>query len=289
MASDTLQQFLLDDLDILGTVVRLGPAWREMIDRRRYPPTVIQLLGELTVTTLLLSGKLKQVGRLTIQLRGDGAVSLLLIDCDEQLRFRGMARFAPAAQSGTTAELLGDGQLMLSLDLPSQREPYQSLVPLVGNRVSEVFEHFVSQSEQLASRVFLAASEEGVGGLLLQKLPTADERDADGWRRIETLAATVQASELLTLNGEELLGRLFAEGRVRLFAPRTVAHHCPEDWEKVRALLRALGAAEAYAVLQEQGVIVIQDEICNREYRFDTPSVDAVFGNSSTAGTRTLH
>jgi len=289
MNTDTLQRFLLEDLDIQGAVVCLGPAWRQMLDQRHYPPPVAHLLGELTATTLLLSGKLKQPGRMTIQLRGSGPVSLLVVDCDEQLRIRGMARCATTSASGTAPELLGDGQLLLSLDLPSLREPYQSLVPLVGASVAAIFEHFLSQSEQLSSRFFLAATVEGVGGLLLQKLPAADQRDADGWARVAALAATVDASELLSLPAEHLLGRLFAEERVRLFEARSVIHHCPEDWHKVRSLLRALGAAEAYAALQEQGVIVIQDEICNREYRFDTQAIDELFGKSSAAGTSTVH
>ncbi|MCP5246939.1 MAG: Hsp33 family molecular chaperone HslO [Candidatus Accumulibacter sp.] len=289
MTDDYLCRFLLDDLDIAGAIVRLGPAWREMIAERGYPAPVSRVFGEMTATTLLLAGNLKQPGRLTIQLRGDGAVSLLVIDCNEQLQIRGMARCATVVAEGPAAALLGDGQLQLALDLPSMREPYQSIVPLVGDSIAEIFEHYLMQSDQLPARLFLAASPDGAAGLFLQKLPTAEQRDADGWTRVETLAATVKANELLSLPAEELLRRLFGEETVRLFAARTVVHNCPEDWQKVRSMLRALGREEVYATLHEQGEVLIKDDICNRQYRFDAPAIDELFADPPTAVPPTLH
>ena len=264
-ANDYVCGFLLDDLDICGALVRLGPVWRKMLENRNYPAPVVQLLGEMSAVTVLLGGRLKQPGRLTIQLRGSGPVSLLIIDCNEQLQIRGMASFSAPLAGGSTPELLGNGQLLLSLDMPSMREPYQSIVPLAGDSIAEIFERHLEQSDQSASRFFLAASADGAAGLLLQKLPSADERDADGWTRVAALAATVKARELLSLPADELLLRLFHEETVRLFPARTVVHNCPEDWEKVRSMLRSLGRAEVYAALHEQGEVVIKDDICNRE------------------------
>lgn len=276
-----VQRFLLDDLDIRGAVVRLGPVWRQMLAGRDYPAPVARLLGEMSATTLLIGGNLKQPGRITFQLRGSGPVSLLVIDCNERLHIRGMAKCdeaAPAAQvTGNAPDLLGHGQLLLSLDLPSMREPYQSFVPLDGNSIAEIFEHYLKQSEQQPARFFLAADEHGAAGLFLQKLPGADERDADGWARIEHLASTVKPEELLGLPAEELLLRLFHEETVRVFDPRPVAHDCPEDWEKVRSMLRSLGRAEVDAILQEHGEVLIKDDICNREYRFDAQAIEELF------------
>lgn len=277
MIDDCVQRFLLDDLDIRGAIVRIGPVWEKMLAGRNYPAPVAELLGEMSATTLLIGCNLKQAGRLTIQLRGNGAVSLLVIDCNEQLHIRGMARCAADVAPGPAPDLLGDGQLLLSLDMPSMREPYQSLVPLNGNSIAEIFEHYLRQSEQQPSRLFLAATANGAAGLFLQKLPGADQRDPDGWARIEALASTVKSEELLSLSAEELLLRLFHEETVRIFDAQPVRHDCPEDWEKVRSMLRSLGRDEVDAVLLEHGEVVIKDDICNREYRFDAQAIDELF------------
>lgn len=280
MTNDCIQRFLLDALDIRGVVVRLGPVWQKMLAGRLYPEPVVELLGEMSATTLLLGCNLKQAGRLTVQLRGNGPVSLLVIDCNEQLHIRGMARSSAGLTAGTAPELLGNGQLLISLDMPSMREPYQSLVPLDGNTIAEIFEHYLKQSEQLPSRLFLAASANGVAGLFLQKLPRADECDPDGWTRIEALASTVKDAELLSLPASELLLRLFQEETVRIFEAQAVTHDCPEDYEKVRSMLRSLGREEVDAILREHGEVLIQDEICNREYRFDAQAIDELFINT---------
>ncbi|MBI4740489.1 MAG: Hsp33 family molecular chaperone HslO [Betaproteobacteria bacterium] len=280
--NDCVQRFLLDDLDIRGAVVRLGPVWQKMLAGRAYPLPVVQLLGEIGATTLLVGCNLKQPGRLTVQLRGSGPVSLLVIDCDERLHIRGMAKCDNAVAADPAAssapDLLGHGQLLLSLGMPSMREPYRSVVPLDGESIAEIFEHYLRQSEQLPSRLFLAASETGAAGLFLQKLPAADRRDADGWSRIEALAATVKPGELLSLGSEELLARLFNEETVRVFAAQEVVHDCPENREKMGDMLRSLGRAEVDALLEEHGEVVIKDDICNREYRFAADEIGALFG-----------
>jgi molecular chaperone Hsp33 len=274
MSDSRYQRFLLEQLDIRGATVQLGDAWRAMVAGRAYPAAVCQLLGEMTAITILLAGQLKHAGRLTFQLRGKGPVSLLVIDCeiaDEALRLRGMARADWPAERppAPVAEMFGDGNLLMSIDLPESRQPFQSIVPLDGATVPAVFESFIRQSEQQAARLVVAASAEAACGLFVQKMPDADRRDADGWTRIGHLLDTLQPAELLAVSGEALLQRLFHEESVRVFAPRTVIHHCPEDWDKVRATLAALGRNEVEAILDEQGEIVIRDDICNREYRVD--------------------
>lgn len=274
---DTVQHFLFDDLDIRGAIVRLGPVWHKMLAERDYPLPVARLFGEMSATTLLIASNLKQTGRLTVQLRGNGPVSLLVIDCNDRLHLRGMAHCATSVAAGSAPELLGHGQLLMSLDMPSMREPYQSVVPLDGENIARIFEHYLQQSEQLPARFFLAASESGAAGLFLQKLPTADLRDPDGWSRIEALAATATPDELLSIDSEELLSRLFHEETVRVFNARQVEHDCPENRSKVSEMLRSLGREALDNLLEEHGEIVIKDDICNREYRFDAVDIDALF------------
>jgi molecular chaperone Hsp33 len=279
-----VQRFLFDDLDIRGALVRLGPAWQAMRHGRDYPEPVATLLGEMTAVATLIGGQLKQAGRLTFQVQGAGPVRLLVVDCNEQLEIRGMAIAAEEATAddlhGNAAELLGadaGGRLALLLELPHAREPYQSIVPLVGESVAQIFEHYLVQSEQQPTRLILAASEDAVAGLFLQKLPNADLRDIDGWDRVVQLASTVRDEELFGLSPEELLLRLFHEETVRLFDAQEVTYYCPEDWDKVREMLKNLGQEEVEAILAEQGEVVILDDICNHEYRFDAESVAELF------------
>jgi molecular chaperone Hsp33 len=278
--SNTVQRFLCDDLDIRGAVVRLDTVWEKLMTGRDYPAPVVDLLGQISATTLLLADNLKQPGRLTIQLRGNGPVSLLVIDCTEQLNLRCMAHHAETVAAAPAADLLGHGELLLSLDTPTMREPYQSVVPLDGQTIAEVFEHYLLQSEQLASRFFLAASPTGAAGLFLQKMPSTDQRDPDGWARIEALAATVSPEELLGLPTEDLLTRLFHEETVRVFDARPVTNDCPPDWTKVRNMLLALGREDVYGSLKERGAIVIQDELSNHEYRFTKADIDELFSHT---------
>ena len=206
------------------------------------------------------------------------------MDCNEQLQMRGMARSLPVVLPAPVTELLGahqGGQLMLSLDLPSARQPYQSFVPLVGDSLSAIFEHYLVQSEQLPSRLIMRAGPDAAACLFLQKLPDADQRDPDGWARITQLASTVKDEELLGLDVASLLTRLFHEDMaasgLRLYDPQIVSHHCPENREKVSDMVRSLGREEVDAILAEHGAIVIRDDICNREYRFSAEDVAALF------------
>jgi molecular chaperone Hsp33 len=272
-----VRSFLFEQLDIRGAWVQLGPAWREMTAGRNYPGPVLELLGQLSVVTTLITANLKQAGRLTFQLRGEGAVSLLVMDCDEQLRLRGMARAPAELTAGSLPELLGEGALTLTLDTAGMRQPYQSHVPLQGETVAAVFEHYLEQSEQTPTRLWLAANQETAAGLFLQALPGADARDPDGWNRVQLLAGTVRAEELLGLGSISLIERLFPEEDVRVYDPRPVSYHCPRDPEKIETMLRSVGRAECESILAEHGEIRVHDDICNHEYVLDAAAVAALF------------
>jgi molecular chaperone Hsp33 len=288
MNEGSVTRFLFEALDIRGAVVRLDGAWQRMQAGRHYQPAVARLLGETAAVTALIAGQLKQPGRLTLQLRGGGPIQLLVMDCNEQLQMRGMARSNPVVLPAPVPDLLGarlGGQLMLSLDLPDARHPYQSFVPLVGDSIAAIFEHYLEQSEQQPSRLFLTADSRAAACLFLQKMPEADTRDADGWHRVTQLAATVKPEELMELDAEALLGRLFhedmAQHGVRLYDAQPVVYHCPEDWTKVRDMIRSLGRADAESLLAEHGEIVINDDICNHTYRFGPADIAELFAGDA--------
>jgi len=277
---DAVHGFLLENLDIRGALVQLGPSWAAIAARRNYAAPVRELLGELAAVTALIGSNLKTPGRLSFQVQGHGPVSMLVMDCNEQLQLRGMARSELAADAEThvtgVADLLGDGRLVLTLQPQSAQAPYQSVVPLAGSTLAAIFEHYLEKSEQQPARLWLAATADTACGLFLQKLPGADLRDADGWNRIEQLAATVRPEEL-ALAPEILLTRLFAEEDVRLYPPRQAVWHCPRDEEKVRNMLLSLGREEVEAMLDDADVIAIEDEICGHQYRFGPEIVDELF------------
>ncbi len=272
-----VQRFLLEDLDIRGALVRLTDVWQAMQDGRGYAPAVARLLGEMSAVSTVIAGNLKQPGRLTFQITGHGPVSLLVIDCAATLNLRGYAKAEATPATGTLAELVGDGRLQLSLDIEGLDQPYQSLVPLEGDSIAAVFEHYLAQSEQQPAGLWLACSPQAAVALFVQKLPGADTKDLDGWSRVQQLAHTVREDELLGLDAEEILRRLFAEENVRLFEARRVSHDWPADPDKITEMLRALGEDEVRAVLEEHGEVVVHDDLSNHTYRFDRSEVDALF------------
>ena len=285
---DAVHRFLLEDLDIRGALVQLGSSWAETAATGGYAAPVRELLGELAAVAALIGSNLKAPGRIGFQMTGHGPVSMLVMDCNDKLQLRGMARSilsdeAPSHVAGV-AGLLGDGQLVLTLQPRDAETPYQSVVPLTGDTVAAVFEHYLEKSEQQPSRLWLTASPEAACGLFLQKLPNADVLDADGWDRIVALAATVKPEELL-LAPETLLKRLFHEESVRLYPPRPAEWHCPRDVEKVRNMLLSLGREEIESMLADAEIIAVEDEICGHEYRFGPEILDELFPPSG----RTLH
>lgn len=287
-----VRRFLLEDLDIRGAVVRLDDVWQALQKGRDYPRNVGTLLGEMSAVSALIAGNLKQAGRLTFQVQGHGPVRLMVIDCNEALNLRGFAAFDEHVPEGDRlSELVGDGVLQLTLDVEGMDQPYQSLVPLEGNSIAEVFEHYLQQSEQQPAGLWLACNKDAAAALFLQKLPGADERDEDGWSRAHQFAQTVTREELLSLEPETLLGRLFAEETVRLYDARPVIHDFPPDRDKIIAMLRALGESEVRRIYAEHGELIVRDDLSNHEYRFEPEEIDEFF-ESGTGGIEpppTLH
>ncbi|MDR0996799.1 MAG: Hsp33 family molecular chaperone HslO [Zoogloeaceae bacterium] len=281
-----LTRFLFPELAISGAVVSLDVCWRELALGRGWSPVVLRLMGELSAVATLLAGQGKNAGRLTFQLKGDGSpdekIARLVVDCqaDETgaLQLRGMAKAqVPAGFAGDAAALLTGGQLIMSLDLPEMKQPWQSVIPTQGRTLSDIFSHYMQQSAQREAAFFLAADARNAAGLWLQKMPEADALDADGFARLAQLAATLKDVELLTLPAETLLSRLFHEETCRVFAGQPVSFDRHEDWEKARGIVRSLGEAAAQQILDDEGEITLFDELSNQRYRFSPEAVAAIF------------
>jgi molecular chaperone Hsp33 len=269
-----VQTFVLEDSGIRGALVRLDETWRQVIAAHDYPPEIRTLLGEGVVATLLLASGLKTTPNVSLQLQGEGSLKLLLIQCTDGQRVRGMASFKPALE-GTP--LLGGGRLVVNLDTGKPNGFFQGIVPLTSAKLDECLQSYFAQSEQLETRLVLRNDEQRVAGLLLQVLPGhGEERAVDAFETAAACAATVSVDELTGLAAEELLPKLFAGQSIRLFAAKPVAHDCRCTPERLAGVVRMLGLDEVKTLLAEQGHVELKCEFCNRAFRYDDVQVDAI-------------
>jgi molecular chaperone Hsp33 len=278
MQTDYVQRFLFEELDIRGRLVCLTGAWQRMLDGRDYPRDIAALLGHTTALNVLLGANQKGSGRVTLQVQGSGPVKLLVSDCTAELRIRGMAHYEKqGVQKTSERSLLGDGRMSVTLEDVNSGRLYQSLVPLEGETLEQIFVHYLSQSEQLPAFLRLYADGGALCGLLLEKLPRADSRDPDGWNRVTHFASTLRLDDTRDVQPYDLLTRVFPEELMRVFRLYAVEYHCPYDEDKVKDMLRGLGRVEVESILAEQGEVVIRNEMCNHEYRFDARAVAELF------------
>src|SRR5262245_34846310 len=278
MQTDYVQRFLFEELDISGRLVCLTGAWQRILVGRGYPEDIAALLGHTTALNVLLGANQKGSGRVTLQVQGSGPVKLLVSDCTAELRIRGMASYQKEAEKiSSERSLLGDGRLAVTLEDVRSGQFYQSLVPLEGETLEQIFEHYLSQSEQTTAFLRLKADGGALCGLLLEKLPQADVRDPDGWNRVTHLASTLTLDETRDVQPYDLLTRLFPEELMRVFRLYAVEYHCPYDESKVKDMLLGLGRQEVESILAEQGEVVIRNEMCNHEYRFDKKTIEELF------------
>jgi molecular chaperone Hsp33 len=269
-----IQAFVLEDSGIRGALVRLEETWQQVVAAHDYPQPVRTLLGEGVVSTLLLASGLKTTPSVSLQLQGEGALKLLLIQCTDGQRVRGMASFKPAPEG---APLLGGGKLVVNLDTGKPNGFFQGIVPLTSSKLEECLESYFAQSEQLETRLVLRSDGPRVAGLLLQVLPGhGEELAVDAFESAAACAATVSADELTRLAADVLLPKLFGGQSIRLFTAKPVAHDCRCTPERLAGVVRTLGKDEVKTLLSEQGHVELKCEFCNRAFRYDDAQVDAI-------------
>ncbi|MEO8024619.1 Hsp33 family molecular chaperone HslO [Polaromonas sp.] len=305
-----LHKFLFDGLPVRGMLVRLTDAWQEILKRREaaggYPAEVMQLLGEMTAAGALMQGNIKFNGALVLQIFGDGPVKLAVAEVQPDLSLRATATVTGEVQSGDTLSRLvnvnNQGRCAITLDpkdkLPGQ-QPYQGVVPLFGDQrekienLSEVLEHYMLQSEQLDTKLILAADGQVAAGLLIQRLPVKGEGNLEGqidrdanedeigrnedYKRIALLAGTLKREELLGLDADTILRRLFWEEQVTRFEPVAPTFACSCSQERVSGMLRGLGTDEVESIIAERGRIDVGCEFCGAQYGFDPVDAAQIF------------
>ncbi|MES2759709.1 MAG: Hsp33 family molecular chaperone HslO [Pseudomonadota bacterium] len=286
---DTLQKFIFDNAAVKGEFVEISDTWREVQARHDYPPAVKTVLGEMLAAAALLSANLKFNGAIIMQIHGDGPVRLLVVECDSDLRLRATAKLGEGvtvADDASLTDLLnvgGKGRFVITLDplekMPGQ-QPYQGIVPLDGEDMATVIENYMLRSEQLDTRLWLAADGAVSRGLLLQKLPrhsgkddqvlqASEADDLETWNRAVMLASTLKQEELLSTDIQTLMNRLFWEETIRVFEPAHPQFFCSCTREKVGNMLKMLGQEEVEDALAELGHLGINCDFCGKHYEFD--------------------
>lgn len=324
-----LHKFIFEGLPVRGMLVRLTDSWREVLARRSrssdpFPAPVRALLGEMAAAGVLMQSNIRFDGALVLQMFGDGPVKLAVAEVQAQLGFRVTAKVSGAVDDAAQLEAMlnvhGQGRCAITLDPHDKRggrQPYQGVVALHGaareplQELGQVLEHYMLQSEQLDTRLILAADDEVAAGVLIQRLPieglgnlgaararVPDEdrigHDED-YKRIAHLVATLTREELLTLDANTVLRRLFWEEPLRRFpalAGDDGPHfECSCSRQRVGAMLKGLGRAEVDAIVAEQGRVEIGCDFCGLQYHFDPIDVCELFtpGRDQLPGSATQH
>lgn len=267
--SDLIQRFIFDDLDVRGMVAGLESSYQDALKYHNYPPVIRRHLGEMMAAAALLSTSLKFEGRLSLQAQGTGAVRLLMAEITDKRELRAIARFDHELPTSMAFnELLVDGQMAITIE-PTQGQRYQGVVPLQGKTLAACLESYFVQSEQLPTLIRLAADDTHAAGFMVQVMPSQLTKDTDGWERIEQLAATLKNEELISLDNQELLYRLYHEEDCRVYEGQTIQFKCDCSRERCANSLCFMEQEELEQILAEDGCVEVSCQFCNQSYQFD--------------------
>jgi molecular chaperone Hsp33 len=282
--NDTLNRFLFENTPVRGNLVNLTNTFQLALNKQHIPAGLKQALGELMAASALLTATLKMNGSLVLQIQSKGALKLLVVECTSDFGIRATAKWnGEISDEQNLFDLIEHGQFVITLDPKDGGQTYQGIVPIEGDDISTILENYMLRSEQIDTKIWLASDGKSAAGMLLQKLPDtmnqvskseeSAEHDVDAWNRVGHLADTITNDELLNLDTETLLHRLFHEEDVRLFEASNTKFFCSCTRTSVANMLRMLGNEEISSILEEQGKIEVNCDFCNTHYQFD--KVDA--------------
>jgi molecular chaperone Hsp33 len=290
--ADALARFMFEGAAVRGALVSLDACCRDILACHPYPPALRRVLAELLAAAALLASTLKFRGSLIVQLQGKGPVRMLVVECDATLALRATAQWKSEAATldadAALATLAGgpaDSHLTITLDPKDGGPRYQGIVGLEGASIAALIEHYLTSSEQIDSRLFLATTANRARGVLLQRLPSAGPADNAVWERIAANVSGLDADDLLgAVDAADLLSARFSDRDVRLFEPQPVRFACGCSEERIAGALRLLGRAEVESILAEQGMVGATCEFCNRHYTFVASDARALFERESVGG-----
>jgi len=284
---DTLNRFIFDKAPVRGESVHLDDAWKAILEKHDYPIEVRNVLGEAMAATVLLSATIKFLGSITLQIQGDGPLSMLVVQVMTDKTVRAMASYEDEDLQSGLKNLFGDARLMITIEMENATERYQGIVDLGDESIAAALEEYFRSSEQLETRLWLTANEDVAAGFLLQQMPKESMPDSDGdaWNRFCIMADTLKDEDLISLEVEEILHRLYHEEDVRLFAPDNIEFSCSCSRERIEKTLKGMGHKEVKEILTEQGKVEVDCSFCNHHYEFDVIDVEKVFFDGFTVDT----
>lgn len=283
---DQVVPYLFEHASIRVQVVRLTRAWQMLHRSHDLSTGATHMLGRCAAATALLATTIKFEGRINVQLQSDGPLRLLLCQCTHELGLRGMARVAEAADLSEAAGrdslqgLAGKGHIAITIENTREDKRYQGITPIMNDSLASSFEYYFDQSEQLPTRLWLAADAQTASGLMIQRMPGGDTREED-WERAQRLAETITADELLGLDAQEVVRRLYHEEDLRRLDGRPVRFYCRCARHSVSAVLQGLGEAEVQDILAEQGRVKVNCDFCGEEYLYDHVDAAALFADGT--------
>jgi molecular chaperone Hsp33 len=284
MSTDSSQRFIFENRDIRGQLVHLNTSFEEVLNINAYPAAVAKLLGEFLSASVLLSSTIKFEGRLIMQVRSKGEVSLLMAEATHDRQIRAIARMEADLTSKEFSVLLKDGTLVVSVE-PKYGERYQSLVPLLGADLAECLKHYFNQSEQLSTFIKLAANQSSAAGILIQQLPKQLVQDPslreNQWQQAVILAQTTKQDELLALDNEQLLRRLYLEDDLKMFDSDPVVFKCSCSYERTARALMMVEADELDSMFSETPSLEMICEFCQKKYAFTRESLGEILSDSA--------
>lgn len=278
MAADFSQRFIFEHSAISGELVRLEHSYQAITKLRPYPSSVLQFLGKTLASNVLLSSTLKYEGQSTMQMQHDGPLKMLVAKCDNQLHIRGLAQWDEQCSDEMLRDSFKHGQLIITIQPKKRVDFYQSIVSIDNQPIAQVMEHYFTQSVQLPTRIWLAVSEERTVGLMLQKLPHGEISEENSvWPEVEMLTDTITEDELLQLDNQTILHRLYHEHDVRLFEPKPIEFQCDCSLTKMEGAILTLGKKEALDILEKHKKIAVTCDYCNHEYAFSPDEINTIF------------
>lgn len=279
---DLLHRYLFEDHQVRGELVQLEQSFTDILENLNYPKPVQQLLGELQVATSLLTATLKFKGSIAVQLQGDGPVTLAVINGDESLQLRGVARWnGVVPDTNKISELIGKGVMVITIS-PDKGERYQGIVDLSGDTLQTCLEQYFEQSEQLSTRLWFRTGEVNgkpqAAGMMLQRLPASDDKKSsdEDFDHLVSLTETIKNEELFNLDAEDVLVRLYHQEKVRVFEPQPVTFKCGCSQERSATALLNVSKQELLDIIAEKGQIEMHCDYCGSLYAFNAGDVEDI-------------
>lgn len=283
---DQLHRYLFENYAVRGELVTVSETWKQILENHSYPQPVKNILGELLVATSLLTATLKFAGDITVQLQGDGPMTLAVINGNNHQQMRGVARVqGDVPENADLKTLIGNGYLVITIT-PEEGERYQGVVGLEGDTLAACLEDYFMRSEQLPTRLFIRTGDvdgqPAAGGMLLQVMPAQNAQTQD-FEHLATLTETIKAEELFTLSATDVLWRLYHEEEVTLYDPQDVEFKCTCSYERCADALKTLPDEEIDSIIAEEGEIGMHCDYCGSHYVFNAMNIAEIRNNASPA------